>query len=321
MKKILILKNWNYKLDLLRQTPGSSGIWNDCQFSLDVNAESEYDFLVILNRVREDIVVRVPSLNVWAVVQEPPNEVFRPLHRGQREFSRVYCQDQSLNSKRHILAPPSLPWFINRNYDELIRTDFPRKDRLLSCISSKNYWFSGHKKRLEFIAKLKSKMDFDLFGWGFKHIPDKWDALAPYKYSIVLENHQSSYYWSEKLSDCLLSFTLPIYFGCTNVHDYFPKGAVATIDINSPYVFDEIQEIINSGQWEKRVDAISEARKLILEKYQIFPFLADEINKSSEENKYCENVHISSRSISSLEMLLRSKVSVIKNDVFKRIKV
>jgi hypothetical protein len=320
MRKICVVKNWDYKLDLLRQTPGSQGLWNDCQFTLELS--DSCDYLLILNRPRKDVVITVPPENIWAIIQEPPNEVFKPFHRGQRAFSRVYCQDISIKSSRHIHAAPALPWFINRTYDDLKSCNIPEKPRNLSCITSKNYWFSGHRKRLNFLEKLQQKVDLDLFGWGFNYVQDKWDALAPYRYSIVLENHQGSYYWSEKLSDCLLSFTMPIYYGCTNIHDFFPKESVISIDIESPNVLQEIEEIINSDRYEKNLDAIEVARQLILDKHQLFPFVHSEIQKfenSTPNQKKYEKTKVSAITSSSVEMLARAKVTAWQQDFFRKV--
>ncbi|NJL47717.1 MAG: hypothetical protein HC929_09850 [Leptolyngbyaceae cyanobacterium SM2_5_2] len=321
MKKVCLVKNWDYKLDLFRQTPGSQGLWNGYEFSFDTN--EKFDYLIVFNRTRKNIQISVPPENIWAVIQEPPNEVFKPLHRGQKEFRRVYCQDTNLNSKKYFMAPPALPWFVNKTYDQLRNTEIPEKIKNVSCISSKNIWFSGHRRRLEIIQELQKQMDFDLFGWGFKSISDKWDALAPYKYSIVLENHQGPYYWSEKLADCLLSFTLPIYVGCTNIYEYFPEGSILSLDVNSPHLIDEIKSAVESDLWSNKLSLILEARKLILEKYQFFPFIVNEMKKHEElisipsSISMKEKVKISSRSLASIEMLTRSKISTLKNNLVR----
>lgn len=320
MKKIHIIKNWDYKLDLLRQTPGSQGLWNDFQFTLEQT--DNCDYLLVLNRPRKDVVVTVPPENIWAIIQEPPNEVFKPFHRGQRVFSRIYNQDVSLKSSRYIHAAPALPWFINRTYDELKTCSIPEKTKKLSCITSKNYWFSGHRKRLKFIEKLQEKVHLELFGWGFNYVQDKWDALAPYQYSIVLENHQGPYYWSEKLADCLLSFTMPVYFGCTNIYDFFPKEAIYMIDIESPNALEEVQEVIHSNRYLRSLDAIKEARQLILDKYQLFPFMCNEIQKfesSASSQQAAKKIKVSSITSTSVEMLIRAKTVAWRQDFLCKI--
>ncbi len=127
-----------------------------------------------------------------------------------------------------------------------------------------------------------------LFSMGYtKVVEQKWDGLAPYRYSLVVENFRGKDYWSEKLSDALLAYAVPLYSGCSNIGDYFPAEAVIPIDIHDPHVADVIREIIVSNEWEKRLKAIGDARKKILDHYQLFPFLTSYIQ--DWENRYPKN--------------------------------
>jgi hypothetical protein len=54
------------------------------------------------------------------------------------------------------------------------------------------------------------------------------------------------------------------------------------IDIDDPNASIRIREVLNSRLWESNLDAITEARNLVLEKYQLFPFLTQEIKQHQE---------------------------------------
>ena len=62
--------------------------------------------------------------------------------------------------------------------------------------------------------------EIDIYGFGHKPIRDKSEALDKYKFSIVIENDSSPHYWTEKLSDCLIAKTIPIYSGASLASDY-----------------------------------------------------------------------------------------------------
>jgi hypothetical protein len=49
------------------------------------------------------------------------------------------------------------------------------------------------------------------------------------------------------------------------------------IDIRDPQAIEQVREVIASDRWERNLDAISEARQLVLNRYQLFPFLAQQI--------------------------------------------
>lgn len=72
----------------------------------------------------------------------------------------------------------------------------------LSTVTSALAWMDGHKKRLDFLKYLQGSVDFDRFGRGVKDLEDKWDGLAPYRYSVAFENCSSSHYWTKKLIEC-----------------------------------------------------------------------------------------------------------------------
>jgi hypothetical protein len=115
------------------------------------------------------------------------------------------------------------------------------------------------------------------------HIEDKWDGLAPYAYSLAIENYSGPDYWTEKLADCFLSWTIPIYYGCTNLEDYFPADSFIRIDIESPNLgVEQIKRIAANDDWDARLNALEEARNLYLHRYQFFPYVAELIRSSSD---------------------------------------
>jgi len=78
---------------------------------------------------------------------------------------------------------------------------------------------------------------------------------------------------------------MPIYYGCTNINDYFPRNSLVQIDIEDPDVMEKIQRIINSSLWIDNKKEIAYARRLILDKYQFFPHFTDEINRWDKRMK------------------------------------
>lgn len=287
MIEVRIIKNWE-KPDLFRQTPKELGMWEDIQFTFKTIADPDY--VLVLNCSPKKVKVKCPKENVWCILQEPPNEYFKYWHKGDKVYYRVFTQDLSLTGERYIHSQPALSWHIEKSYDELTKCIFPDKPLDLSFITSSKTSFVGQRERIKFLEKLRNKIEFDLFGYGFSPIADKWNGLAPYKYSLVVENYHGPDYWSEKLADCFLAFTMPIYYGCTNIADYFPVESLVEIDINNPNVIEDIRKIIRSDLWKKKREAILQARDLLLNKYQFFPYFVEHIHdwerkKNSRERK------------------------------------
>lgn len=132
---------------------------------------------------------------------------------------------------------------------------------------------TGHAKRLQLIETVKHELgdDFDLYGYGFTPLEDKWDALEPYTFHLVLENCCVPHYWSEKLADAYLASCFPIVWGCPNLADYFPADSFLLLDTeNLKLAAEKIRAVIDSPLSEKQRLAVAEARRRILEEYNLF---------------------------------------------------
>lgn len=94
-------------------------------------------------------------------------------------------------------------------------------------IASNKGWLRGHQNRLRWVEKLKDKVD--LFGTGRPfQLKDKEDGLRDYMFSVAIENDASDTYFTEKLTDCFVMGTVPVYYGSRKVVEkYFdPRGVI-----------------------------------------------------------------------------------------------
>ncbi len=146
---VRILKDFA-DLDLFRQTPGSTGRVGEIRFT-EESVESS-DYVLVLNKPEADATVRCPPDHIWAVMQEPPNEVFGWMHRGDPSYARVYTTDEQLPAgARYIHSQPALAWRVEKDYDFLVRAGVPRKTRPLSWVTSNKATFRGHRARMQFL--------------------------------------------------------------------------------------------------------------------------------------------------------------------------
>lgn len=302
---VRIEKNWNFP-DIFRQTPNFSKFWDGIEFTDEKTVECDY--LIVLNFLENDVKVNCPPSNIWCVIQEPYiRRYFSWIKYGHANYSRVYTHYIPSNLPKYIISNPLLPWHINKSFDELSLDPKINKQSEISCIASSLNLFPGHKKRINFLEYLKTtNLLVDYFGKGINEVKDKYDALAKYNYSIAIENDKTNFYWTEKISDCFLSDTMPIYYGCENITDFFPEESLILIDIERPdFALEIIQKAIKDKKFQKNFKYIQEAKKLLLNKYQFFPFISNEIKIHNNEqlnskinkvertiNKYEENLLI-----------------------------
>lgn len=259
---------------MMRQTSGNSGNWEGIRFTCD--PVDECDAVVVLNRVPETVSVHCAPDNVWALMQEPyVCGFFEWMVEGHDQYKHVFTHHlkHKTAKNKYIRCQPAVPWHVNKSYDELKNIEVPDKQKSVSWITSNLTSFPGHKLRMDFLAYMHSRaFPIDLYGKGINFIEDKWVGLLPYRYSLAIENSSGPDYWTEKLADCFLSWTVPIYYGCKNLEDYFPAESFVRIDINQPEAaLETISTLLASDDWEARLPGLEKARSLVLERYQFFP--------------------------------------------------
>lgn len=239
------------------------------------------DYVVFSNTIPRDMVVNCPKENIWLLMHEPPAKKEHCwFHKAYKHCYRVYTPNTSLQGDNIIHSHAVMSWLVGKNYDFLINCPIPDKPKSLSWVTSNLNWLPGHQKRMNFLNALQHSVEFDLWGRGFNPIADKWDGIAPYRYSLAIENYSGMYYWTEKIADCFLSYTMPIYYGCTNISNYFPPESYIAIDLNQPQeAIEIIKDAIASDLWIRNREAIIHARELVLKQHQIFPFISKNIQE------------------------------------------
>ncbi len=73
---------------------------------------------------------------------------------------------------------------------------------------------------------------------------DKSALHLPYRYSIVIENSDEPNYFSEKLIDCLLCRSIPIYWGCRNIDMFFDVSGIILLRGGCEDVLQQLAEIL-----------------------------------------------------------------------------
>ncbi|MEX0282991.1 MAG: hypothetical protein AB3N23_00115 [Paracoccaceae bacterium] len=168
---------------------------------------------------------------------------------GTRAKTSVMVLEPEIVQARHIPRLQRFHWRFHRvlTYYPALLTSLPNalflpfgstwvpewrdlqieKTRLMSVIASAKRSQPGHYPRHSTIAwALENGMDLDALGGGYKPFEHKRDGLAPYMYSVVIENVREENYFTEKLIDAILCDTVPIYWGCPNIADFLDTGGL-----------------------------------------------------------------------------------------------
>ncbi len=273
----------------MRQTEDGAGHHQD--LTINLAASHDDDWIVVFDDISRPIVTRVPLSRRILFVTEPQGQkYYRP--RAVNQFGTM-VSPYRVNGFRGqwVASHPAINWF----YGVAIGEDGTATSRYgladlrsmpvpadkasrISVICSTKRRLPGQRARLRLLDHLTQAFpgQIDVFGRGFRQISDKADAIASYRYHLVLENNYCPHFWTEKLADAYLGYSLPIYCGCRNVTDYFPESSMVRI----PDVEDHegavaiIGDLLKRDPWPERLTDIRAARIELLERQNIFSIVA-----------------------------------------------
>jgi hypothetical protein len=277
----------------LRRFPGKNPRWGSCHFIFD-QKEPDYDWLVVYDDLparagerfpcwEERLPDSCPKSQTLLITTEPST-----IKIYGRAFTRQFgwiLTSQEPWAIRHPGAIHSQPGLVpfyggsgdRGSHDTLAQSLPAAKTSVISTVcSAKQQGHTLHHARFLFVQKLQAAMpELDVFGFGVRPVEDKADALDPYRYHVAIENHVFTHHWTEKLSDSFLGRCLTFYHGCPNYADYFPAESVIPINIhNFPEALATIRRAILDNEYERRLPAILESRRRVLEEHWLFALLA-----------------------------------------------
>ncbi len=269
------IKKYGYAdLGALAQSPANAGVWGDYRFEINTDVD-ECDFWVTFESVPDTIEAKVPAGNTIIVLNEPEYvRSYAEEYLSQFDWVVTWRQDVPVSNRIHTYCMDG--WWLKKTYDQL-KTESPAKTGLISVIASDKVALEGHRKRFAFLNRMIGhfKDRLDVYGSiSGKYWADKHAGLAPYKYSFAIEAADYPDYWTEKIADCFLTETMPLYSGCPNIDDFFDPGSYVRIDLDDYQAsIRAIEAAIEGDAYEANRDKILEAKRKVLDEWQVYPHL------------------------------------------------
>lgn len=208
------------------------------------------------------------SYKILLVIE--PNEVsgIREIIINNKEnFNTILTWDEEILDKcnNSKLFPFGTTWI--SNYDYNIDKEF----KITTLVGGKSY-LTGHKLRQKIVDVVdKVNIGIDIFNSRnypypnlseFKQIESQItkNELFYSQYHIVIENEKHKNYFTEKLIDCFQTKTIPIYYGCPNIGDFFNEKGILT--------FNDLDGLVNICN-RLNEDNYSELQDYINENYEL----------------------------------------------------
>jgi hypothetical protein len=239
---------------IIKMTPNRSGKWKDMEAVTDPFMA---DFVVCVDGSSGSI--KIPLDRALYFGQHP---------KGVKSYSSLHNLPHAKGtySLENYINPGE--WWISYDYDALVALQPPKKTKDLVSITTYRQYDDkptyGHRIRFleEYVKRTKN---IDIYGrqiFQFQNNPilkdvyrgvagieeDKMnvflgehiigkDIEIDYRYALdfdVGQNHTGlpvKNYFSERFYDSMLLWTMPIYFGSDNLHEYLPKDSFIPVNI------------------------------------------------------------------------------------------
>ena len=205
---------------------------------------------------------------------------------ARRNAARVYAPDPRAT---HPIVLPSM-WTLEWDVQSLRAFSPPEKTLPLVSIAAGapkgKRLIPGHLARLEFYRKLvRAGVPLALFGRG---LPDdvkghgpiacKGHVMRPARFTLAIENYgEGDQYVTEKLWDPLACWSLPIYFGSKAADKLIPPESFIRLpDLGDAGVRTVQETLADPDIWNRRLEAMAEARRRGLGELRLVEWLARE---------------------------------------------
>ena len=261
-----------------------------------------WDMVIVYEGLNNEQTIKCKKGGLIFISGEPP---FSRKYASKflNQFDHLITSHPKINHQSNHLSQQALPWHFglsfktkkfNYRFDDLVCMQLPEKKNKISIITSNKKMMPGHKQRMIFLEALKNKFgdQIAIFGQGINPVDDKAEALLSYQFCICIENSAINDYWTEKITDPLLSYCVPIYYGCKNIDSYFNESSLIKIDINDvDYSLNIIKDVLQNANkiYSDKLEQLSIERNKVLNEYNLFNVLVAFYNKNLNNLSANEN--------------------------------
>jgi len=237
---------------------------NNDQIKIHFNDPNSYKVLLLANEP----------------VCSPNKETVQDVISRSKDYNLILCTDTEIINKcdNAVFFPYGTTW-LNKDktkhpdalgeYFNGFEENFNKKAFEVSFMSTANRGMGGYEMRYQiwhnknkikipskFYSSSRNRTDLNNYSNTLHDgiIPnDDKSIIFKSQFSIIVENCTQIGYFSEKIVDCLLTKTVPIYFGCPNIEHFFNIDGI--LKFNN---IDELFNIINNLS-ETAYDKLSNA--------------------------------------------------------------
>ena len=212
--------------------------------------------------------LNINPINIIAHAE--PNEYFGHhdwIIQNKDSFSVILTwSDKVLNNcKNAMFLPYCETWLkpeqYEKNYEKKFQVSHVRGNLLKTY--GHTYRFEYHNRTNELIIPHKSWETAGIREIEATCAEAKCELFGDAQFGVIIENTSHRNYFSEKIIEMFLLKTIPVYWGCSNIGDFFNIDGIITINNIDDAIFKLNQ--LNKNYYNSKISAIEENYKLALQ--------------------------------------------------------
>jgi hypothetical protein len=245
--------------------------------------DDSYDVIVFFNYINSDIKKGSKS---YIIPHEP---MWNGSHqKSVQDGTTILGFDKSqyigncVDTVSHTFYGGRGPWIDKLDfwsYDNLKISEFNKTKNISSSVTkiNVNYGDSCLYPQRYKISNMVDSLPFVDSYYGINSSPERKDSLVDYRFNLAIENGYSDNWISEKFYDCVLTDTIPIYYGCKNIKEIYPEGGYILIDdINNIEKIKELLININENSekiYSENIESIRKIKKRYFDEYNLLKLI------------------------------------------------
>ena len=249
--KVKVCANWTDCKSVTRRLVRQFKVLHDDISDIDFVQDDSYDYIVFFNYVSEAI---KPGSKAILFSNEPDWTGQRQKNINEykdMKFLVVAQNKEVYDLPEKVSEEPVCMFYGGRGENDWTYTNivenknYFKSKAISSIVSNVNYFLNGeepenclYSKRINLIQSLinneLSGNLIDVYGWqcaeGCKELVNKIDGLRDYRFSLCIENSREDNFVTEKFHDAVLTDTIPIYYGPSNIKDIYPEDGYILLE-------------------------------------------------------------------------------------------
>lgn len=235
-------------------------LWDRYNFGLKTHFYSHYEAFMTTGNPDRKYAMLIESK---AVSGASYRKFMRERQYIENEFERVFTyDDEILGAFRNAEFVPFCAGYWYSVIDPSVKLsaeNYMHKTKNISMLASDKNSCRLHKLRKQIAFRCRNEGLADTYGtfdggeWVKPEI-----TLRDYRYSVIVENDITPFFFTEKITNCFAAQTIPVYLGASRIQDFFDPDGIITFSEKDAGNIDLILRQCTAEEYARRIPAVIE---------------------------------------------------------------